>query len=273
MGRFKLGLQLYTIRDEMEKDIDAALKKVSEMGYDCVEFAGYYEHSAEELKATCEKYNLEIISVHQAYSDIVEKTDETISYAKELGAKYYTIPWMNKDELDKNYEEIREDIEKAGKALKESDMQLMYHNHDFEFYLKRDDKFLLDALYDDVPSDLLIPEIDVCWVHYAGQDPVKYVKKYGNIMKILHLKDFECKNLASGPVYELIGDESSKDKKAETGFEFRPVGYGRQDMKAILKAAEDTAIDYLIVEQDMHPQRASLEDAKISIDYLRSIGY
>lgn len=273
MGRFKLGLQLYTIRDEMEKDVDATLKKVSEMGYDCVEFAGYFDHSADELKAICEKYNLEIISVHQGYADILEKPDETISYVKKLGAKYYTIPWMNADLLKNEYDNVVDNIKKAGKILKDSDMQLMYHNHDFEFGSKRDGKFILDALYADVPSDLLIPEIDVCWVHYAGQNPVEYVKKYGNIMKILHLKDFECKNLASGPVYDLIGDDSSKDKKDETGFEFRPVGHGRQDMKAILKAAEDTAIDYLVVEQDMHPQRSSLEDAKISIDYLRSIGY
>ena len=274
MSRFKIGLQLYTIRDEMKKDVEGTLKKVADMGYECVEFAGYFGYAAKDLNALCKKYNLEPISVHQGYNTFLEEPKETVEYLKELGVKYCALPWMDSKLFTESYSDTAENIRKIGALVKENGMKLMYHNHDFEFYSKQGDKFTLDALYADIPSDILIPEIDVCWVHYAGQNPVEYVKKYGSIMKILHLKDFECKNLASGPVYELIGDDNSKNNKEDNGFEFRPVGHGRQDIKAIVKAAEDTAVDYLIVEQDAHTSgNTDLEDAKISIDYLRSIGY
>lgn len=277
MNRFKIGLQLYSVRDEMEKDMDATLKKVAEMGYDCVEFAGYFDHTAEEVKAMCEKHGLEPVSVHQKHSVFLEDPENSVAYLKTLGIKYSAIPHVAPERWKEEYDVLIDEIKKVGKLLKDNGIQLMYHNHDFELIIKRGDKFVLDALYGDVPSDLLIPQLDECWVHYAGQDPVDYVKKYGDVEEVLHMKDFECKNLASGPVYELIDDKGNvngdrKDRESD-GFEFRPVGYGRQNVEAIMKAAEDTKIKYVIVEQDQHPERTSLEDAKMSIDYLRSLGY
>ena len=79
MGRFKIGLQLYSVRDEMEKDMDATLKAVAEMGYDCVEFAGYFDHSAEDVKAMCDKYGLEIVSVHQTYGVFLNDTENSVN--------------------------------------------------------------------------------------------------------------------------------------------------------------------------------------------------
>lgn len=273
MGRFKLGLQLYSVRDYMEKDMEATLKAVSEMGYECVEFAGYFGKSAEEVRALCDKYNLEIISVHQGLADITEKPEETIKYVKTLGIKYYTIPWVGKETWENEYDKMIADIKKAGKLLKENGIQLLYHNHDFELEVKRGDKFVLDSIYSDVDHDILCPELDMCWVNYAGCDPIEYVKKYGDIEELLHMKDFDCKALKGDPVYGLIGEGGSEPTKEDNGFKFRPVGYGRQDVKAIMKTAEDTKINCVIVEQDGHPERTSLEDAKMSIDYLKSIGY
>ena len=276
MSRFKLGIQLYSLRDEMEKDMDATLKKVAEMGYECVEFAGYFGHTAEEVKAMCEKYNLEPVSVHQTHGVFLTDAENSVNYLKTLGVKYCAIPYIGGDEWKADYDKLVSEIKEVGSLLKDNGIKLMYHNHDFELLIKHGDKFVLDALYDDVSTDLLIPQLDMCWVHYAGQDPVAYIKKYGDVEEVLHMKDFECKNLGAGPVYNLISSDGSveekKDKESD-GFEFRPVGYGRQDVKLLLETAEDTKIKYVIVEQDMHPERSSLEDAKMSIDYLRSLGY
>ena len=82
MSRFKLGLQLYSVRDEMEKDMDTTLKKVAEMGYECVEFAGYFGHSAEEVKAMCDKYGLEAVSVHQKHNVFLEDPENSVKYLK-----------------------------------------------------------------------------------------------------------------------------------------------------------------------------------------------
>ena len=210
MSKLKLGLQLFSIRDAMAEDMEGTLKAVSEMGYDCVEFAGYFGKTAEEVKAICEKYNLTPISVHQKYDVFIDNPEESVNYLKTLGVKYCAVPWVSSEDWEKNYDKLIADIK--------------------------------------------------------------------NVEEVVHIKDFVCKNLADGPVYALIdnkGNETAtkRDGKSD-GFEFRPVGQGRQDVKAIMKAIEDTKIQYVIVEQDGHTNgNTSLEDAKASIDYLRSIGY
>lgn len=259
--------------------MEGTLKAVAEMGYECVEFAGYFGKTAEEVKALCDKYNLTPISVHQNHSVFLQEPEKNIQYLKTLGVKYSAIPWIGDTDWEENYDDIINDIKKVGKLLKDNDIQLMYHNHEFEFHTYHNGECIFDSLYKDVPSDILWPELDLCWVHYAGKDPIEYVKKYSDIHEVIHIKDFVCKNLASGPVYALI-DENGKESRTEKrdresdGFEFRAIGYGRQDIPAIMKAAEDTKIKYVIVEQDGHStENSALEDAKASIDYLKSIGY
>ena len=79
MKKFKVGIQLYSIRDEMEKDMDATLKAVKEMGYDCVEFAGFFDKTAEEVKAMIDKYDLEAISVHQGADPWLERVRKQLT--------------------------------------------------------------------------------------------------------------------------------------------------------------------------------------------------
>ena len=110
MSKFKLGLQLYTIRDEMEKDMDACLKKVKEMGYDCVEFAGFFGKSAEEVKAMLDKYGLEAVSSHQTVGikdDEPLSPEDTVKYLNTLGVKYCAIPWYGKENYVEDFDGTR----------------------------------------------------------------------------------------------------------------------------------------------------------------------
>lgn len=277
MKRFKIGLQLYSVRDDIAKDMEGTLKKIAEMGYDCVEFAGYYNHTAEEVKAMCDKYGLEIPSVHQGHNVFLEDPEASVAYLKTLGVKYCAIPWISADDWNNNFDKLISEIKQVSKLLKDNGIQLLYHNHDFEFYSKHNGEYIFDAIFSEAGTGVIYPELDVCWAHYSGNDPIDYIKKYGDVEDVLHLKDFECKNLAAGPVYALIDDKGesgeTKGNQESDGFEFRPTGGGRQNVPEIMKAAEDTVIKYVIIEQDQHPVNEPLEDAKISIDYLRSIGY
>lgn len=273
----KVGLQLYSVREDMEKDMKGTLKKVKEMGYDYVEFAGYFGHSAEEVKAMLDECGLTCVSVHQTYDVFLEDEKASIDYLKTIGAKFCAVPWMGmeKQKGTDAFEQTVAEFKKVGKALKDNGITFCYHNHDFEFG-KYEDKFLLDWLYDSVPADLLETEVDTCWVHYAGYDPAEYVLKYSGRAHIVHLKDFVCKNLAQGPVYALIGSDGKEDKKAskeDNGFEFRPLGDGIQDFKKILDAAEKAGAEYVIVEQDQAPTMSPLDSAKKSREYLKSLGY
>ena len=272
MKKFKIGLQLYSVREEMEKDFEGTLQKVKDMGYDYVEFAGYFDHSAEEVKKILDKIGLSAISVHQTYNVFLENPEESVDFLKTIGVKYCAIPWMGKEQHKGTeiYEQTVSDIKKASEALKANGIELLYHNHDFEFD-KFEDKYLLDYLLEDTKG-YMMPELDTCWVKYAGADVCEYMRKFKGKLPVVHLKDFVCKNLADGPVYALI-DENGKEIKdlsrEEKGFEFKPVGQGCQNFDEILKTAEECDSEYLIVEQDNFTDIAPLEAVSQSRKYLK----
>jgi len=276
MNDLKVGLQLYSIRDAMAEDMDNALRKVKEIGYDYVEFAGYFGHSAEEVKAMLDKYDLKCISVHQTYDVFLKNEEKEIEFLKAIGAKYCAIPWMGLENHkgSSDYDQTIADITKVATALKENGIQMLYHNHDFEFN-KYEGKFLLDWFYESFTPDLMQTQIDTCWVHYAGYDPAEYIRKYSGRSPIVHLKDFVCTKLGAGPVYALIdstGNEQKKPSKEETGFEFRPLGRGIQNFSEILNAAKEAGTQYVIVEQDDSYDADSIENAKLSREYLKTLG-
>lgn len=276
MKKFKVGLQLYSVRGDMEKDMEQTLKKVKEIGYDYVEFAGYFGKSAEEVRALLDKYQLECISVHQTYQVFLDNEKDNIDYLKTIGAKYCAVPWMGREKHagQGQFEKTVEEFLQVGKALSAGGIRLLYHNHDFEFE-KYEGKYLLDWLYESVPADILETELDTCWVKYAGEDPTAYLRKYTGRSPIVHLKDFVCKRLNAGAAYALIDEEGNAKKqptREENGFEFRPVGSGMQDFPAILAAAEDAGTEYVIVEQDESPTMPPMESAAASREYLKSLG-
>ena len=273
MKKFKVGLQLYSVRYDMDKDFEGTLRAVKEMGYDYVEFAGYYGRSADEVKALLDEIGLICPSVHQGPDLFIEKGQEAVDYIKTLGVKYAAIPWYGIENYQNGrFEQTIEKFKSVGELLKKNGIQLTYHNHDFEFnYI--DGEFILEKIYKALPE--IEGEVDTCWARYAGVDPAEFVKAHAGRMHTLHLKDFTCKKLASGPVYALI-DDSGKAKepgsKEDNGFMFRPLGMGMQDFPAILAAAESAGTEYVIVEQDESKDMPALEAAKISRQYLKSLG-
>ena len=274
MSKFKVGLQLFGIREEMGQDMDAALGAVKDIGYDYVEFAGYFGKSAAEVRSLLDKHGLKCLSVHQGPAIFDEQGQKAVDFLKTIGAGYCAIPSYPLDRFINNFNETAEYFAKLGAMLKENGIQLLYHNHDFEFN-KIDGEYIFDKLFAAVPADLLSPEIDTCWVRYAGEDPTKYIEKYAGGISLVHLKDFVCGSFNSGPVYTLIGKdgrENTQAPKQDNGFEFRPVGYGIQDFPAILAAAEKAGADTVIVEQDASVGRTPMEASKMSRDYLKSLG-
>ena len=274
MKKFKVGIQLYSLRDAMEKDMDSTLKTVKEMGYDYVEFAGYFGKSAEEVKAILDKYGLEAVSVHQAIGLFEEEGQKAVDYLKTLGVKYCAIPWYNVDEFISNWDATMDKFKNVSKLLGDNDIKLMYHNHDFEFN-KINGEYILDRLYTTLPEGVIMPQLDTCWVHYAGVNTSEYIRKYSGRIEVLHLKDFVCEKLGGGPVYALIdedGNEMDKGNQEDNGFKQVPVGSGIQDWTSILTAAEDAGVEYVIVEQDESKDRDPLDAAKMSREYLRTLG-
>lgn len=267
---FPIALQLYSVRANMAEDFEGTLKKVKEMGYDGVEFAGLYGTSAADVKRMCEEIGLIPVSAHVPFTDMMANPSILETYA-EIGCRYVVIPYLN-DEYRPGKEKFQEVIEGAkrlGKKAKDLGLQLAYHNHDFEF-TKINGEYALDILYKEVPAELLQTQLDTCWVNVGGEDPVAYIRKYNGRAEMVHLKDFVGKQ--SENMYALIGIDEDEEKNTGGKFEFRPLGKGVQDFPAILCAAKDAGTKWVIVEQDSPSLGLdALACAKVSMDYLKTL--
>ena len=268
--KFPIALQLYSVRDDMAADFYGTLKKVKEMGYDGVEFAGLYGKTAKEVKDTCNEVGLTPISAHVPFVDMMNDENLLSVYA-EIGCKYVVIPYLTEEYRPGNekFAEVIEGAKRLGQKANELGMKLCYHNHDFEF-VKLDGEYALDILYKEVPADILQPELDTCWVNVGGENPVDYINKYADRVDVLHLKDFVGSK--SENMYALIGIDENEKKDTAGKFEFRPLGKGVQNFPAILAAAEKASTIWVVVEQD-NPSLdlTPMECAKTSIDYLKTL--
>lgn len=272
MSKLPVGIQLYSVRDYMEKDFAGTLKELKKMGYDAVEFAGLFDYSAEEVKAMCEDADLIPISAHVGRGVIMQDVKKVIGDYAAIGCKYVAIPWASA-ETDlpgsTGYDSFLADIKTIAAECDKYGMKLLYHNHDFEF-TKIDGKNILDILYSDTTPDVLQTQVDTCWAKVGGEDPSVYVLKYAGRAPLVHIKDFVGSKSAN--MYELIDGGKVKAEDAIVPFELRPVGYGIQDVLSIFKASEKAGAEMVIVEQDRPALgRDSLECAKLSIDYIRTI--
>ena len=270
MLSFPVALQLYSVRDDIAADFEGTLQKVKAMGYDGVEFAGLFGHTAQQVKAMCEKAGLIPVSAHVPFVDLMADPAGQIAAYKEIGCFQVVIPYLTEDLRpgQPGFATVIEGAKVLGAECKKQGMLLGYHNHDFEFE-RIDGKYALDVLYTEVTADLLQTQVDTCWVNVGGEEPSAYVRKYTGRAPIVHLKDFAGSK--SENMYALIGTDSAKEES--TGkFEFRPVGYGRQDVPAILQAAEDAGAGWVVVEQDSPSMgKTPMESVTMSIEYLKGI--
>ena len=259
-----IAIQLYSIRKEVEADFRGTMEKIKEMGYEGVEPAGFGKLSVAEAKEILDEVGLKLVSAHFSRVDL--KNMELLKEYKEAGLQYAVLASLR----DRTPEEGVVMIREMAENCKELGMKLMYHNHDFEFELTKEGGYILDKYYDEIPADLLLPEIDTCWVSVAGVDPIEYIKKYSGRQEVVHLKDYVGSKSAN--MYGLIG-ENDGDKKADASkFELRPVGYGKQDVAGIIKASEEAGAKWIVVEQDDPSMgKSPMECAQMSIEYIKSL--
>ncbi len=270
-----VAVQVYSVRDSAEANLADTLRKIKEMGYDGVEFAGLYGNSPEYVKGLVDALELVPISAHIPLVDMLADPEKIFSDYAKIGCKYVVIPYAPEDKRPgvPNFDEVLEEIKKLGEIANSHGMTLLYHNHDFEFK-KIDGEYGLDLLYRKVPAEYLQTEIDTCWVNVGGEDPAAYILKYTGRSPVVHLKDFYMTGKLPKHLYALIGlKETEKDDEPST-FEFRPIGHGMQDMPAILAASEKAGASWVVVEQD-HPTEGMtrMECIKASREYLRSLGW
>lgn len=277
--KLPVGLQLYSVRTDLEKDFYGTLKAVREMGYAGVEFYGeYYGNDIVQVKRWCTELGLIPFSNHVPYQQMIDDIDKVIKENTILGVQYIVFPYM--DEASRpgvDPEQFRKTVATLGEVgakVREAGFQLLYHNHDFEFVDMGDGKLGYDEIFASNKPENLQNEIDVTWVSYGGQDPVEYIKKYNGRMPIVHAKDYKLEGTLTQPPYALIGISTDNSMKCETGsFEYRPLGMGQLDIPAILKTSIDCGAQWICVEQDEPCAGLNrLEGVAKSVEFLREQG-
>ena len=272
MEKRPVAYQLYSAREEAEKNLSGVLGTLKELGYSGVEFAGFYGHSAMAVREMLESHGLKALSSHVPLKNIEEDMFGTIAYHQAIGCPYIAVPYLDEESRPgtPGFAHVLQVIHRFAVLAKAGGIQVLYHNHDFEF-VRLSGLYGLDFLYEAIPAELLKTELDVCWVKYAGEDPASYIRKYAGRCPIIHLKDYIGQKEDDSTPYALIGVDE-KEKKKTPAFEFRPVGYGCQDVKSILEAGIKSGAQWFVVEQDQSIGRPPLEAAAMSIGTLKQLG-
>ena len=171
MWKEKTGLQLYSVRDELQKDFEGTLRKVKEMGYGAVEFAGLYDNEPEKVKALCEEIGLVPLSAHVPFQELTADPEGTVERYRRAGCRYIVIPYLTEEYRPgaEKFDDVLKYARLLGEICARNGMALQYHNHDFEF-AKIDGEYALDVLYREVGPELLQTQIDTCWVNVAGEE-------------------------------------------------------------------------------------------------------
>lgn len=251
--KIPVAIQIYSLRDNLEKDFVGTLAAVKDMGYDGLELAGLYGNTPEQVKFWCDSLGLVPISAHVALAEMQADIDKVISDYKTIGCEYIAVPFLPEELRPAAHpEEFKATVAsmaEIAKKVKAAGMTLLYHNHDFEFQTLEDGTYGLDYIYANTPADELQSELDLCWIKYFGEDPAEYLRKYADRAPLVHFKDYYFEGPKEGDPYALLGDEETAEAP-KTVFEFRPLGCGLQDVPALVEAFKDAHSKWIIVEQD-----------------------
>ncbi|MDQ6828252.1 MAG: sugar phosphate isomerase/epimerase [Gemmatimonadota bacterium] len=241
-----IGLQLYTVRKMMERNVEATLSAVSAIGYREVELNGLYGLTPAAMRQMLDRNHLLAPSSHISLEDMRANWPRTLDAAAILGQKFIVLPWLDeKDRTPDGMERIVHDLNTAGEVALKAGIQLAYHNHDFEFK-PVNGAIPYATLLAKTDPKLVKFELDLYWVVEAGQDPRAYIEKYPGRFPLLHVKD-----------------RSAEGKMAD-------VGQGVIDFKKIFAKA-GRSVQHYFVEHDEPP--SPIDDARISYEYLHKLSF
>lgn len=244
----KPGVQLYTVRDELERDFSSTLKRIAALGYREVEFAGYFNQPPRAIRALLDELGLAAPSAHVDDRLLGPEGAGIIDAAKTLGHRYLVFPWVDPAQwrdLD-GWKRRAESFNRAGELCRNAGLQFCYHNHHFEFATLQGRR-PYDLLLADCDAQLVQMELDLCWAVAARQDPLKLLRAHPGRFPLVHLKQLKSlPALAGGDVLSLKMDEANRL--------MTEVGPGAVDFPSLLADPVSHGIRHFFVEHDQPAQ-------------------
>ena len=253
-GADMIGIQLFTVRDLMDKDFDGTLEKIAQIGYKNMEFAGYGTKTPEQVRATLDRLKLVSKSSHIGAQLMQKDAGAQIKIAQTIGQEYITIPSYNfgRDGGIDAWKKAAAEFNKWGSMCKDAGLKLGYHNHAAEFAKVDGGPTGYDVLVRETDPAFVDFEMDLYWTVFGDQDPLAWFAKYPGRFKMWHVKDLVVTGTTKG---------------------MSPVGKGTIDYKKIFANAKQSGMKYFFVEHDTAAQYAggSLASVQASYTYLKSI--
>ena len=235
------GLQLYSVRDLTKDNLDLALILVAEMGYKFVEFAGFFGHSAEDVKAMLANYGLSVSGTHSHFADLDNDFAATVKYHQTLGNTNYIVPgapWGTAEELTDTINKFN----KYQPMLASEGITMAYHNHHGEFLPNKDGQIAHTEIEKRTNIDF---EIDTYWAFCAGVDPVETITRLKDRVHVIHLKD------------------GNRDHRGYS------LGLGEAPVAAVREKAIELGMTMVVESEGLEPD--GISEVKRCIDYLKTL--
>ena len=247
----RIGVQLYTVRGEMQKDFEGTLKSVADIGYKQVEFAGYFGRSPADVRALLKRLDLDAPAAHIGTpASLTKDWEKTIDAAKLMGHKYLIVAYIEeKDRTLDNYKRYADLFNSAGETARKSGVRLGYHNHDFEFK-PLEGTVPYDLLLERTDPKLVAMELDLFWVTKGGRNPSEYFNRFPGRFEAVHVKD-----MGPAPEQRMVD-----------------VGQGTINFARIFSQRKKAGIKYYFVEHD-DPKPSPIGSIRSSYNYLKQLKF
>lgn len=254
-----LGVQLYSLRDQFSKDVPGTLTRVKEFGFTDVELAGTYGKSPKEFTALLTANQLRAVAGHFGFDQFKNDPEAVAKEAKALGLQYAGTAWVpHTGQVTEQWvRDTARVFNQAGEVLAKHGIKFFYHNHGYEF-VPHGEGTLFDVLMKETKPEFVCFEMDVMWVVFPGQDPVKLMEKYGNRWQLMHVKDLK-KGVATG---SLSGGTDPKNDVV--------IGTGQTDWPALLRASQKAGVKYYFIEDE---SPTVLEQIPQSLKFLEQVKF
>jgi len=254
-----MGLEIYSLRGEAEKDLPATLALIRKLGFTEVEGGDFYGHSAAEFRKILDSNGLNLTSMMAAYDRLSRDINAVAGDAHTLGADYVvcsTVPHKKKLTAE-DCDRAIESLNRFGQNLAKAGLRCCYHIHGIEFG-KSADGTLFDTLAKGTNPNFANFEMDIFWIVFAYQDPVKLLHQYPGRFPLMHIKDIRKGTVLGGSPGDVLEEASV------------PLGTGLVNIPAALRAARETGVRHYYIEDEAVDAAQQLSE---SLRYLESVPF
>ncbi|SER48767.1 Sugar phosphate isomerase/epimerase [Gracilibacillus ureilyticus] len=248
----KIAIQLYSVREHTANDFLGTLRKLGEMGYEAVQFAGFFDTPADELKKVMDEAGLVAAGSHMPFETLIgDQLEDSLEYNRKIGNNLIICPILPEDyRADEGaYYRAAEELNEIGRKCKEAGFTFAYHNHNMEFFDLGNGKRGFDIIFEETDNENVKVELDCYWATHADNDPLKVIQSYDDQIVSLHIKDMTIEN----------GEKRSIE-----------IGKGTLDIGSLWQAGERAGVKWYVIEQEKF-DGDPLDSARVNVEKLKAV--